>query len=274
MLQVYKKPMISPDSICKRNACVRAGYLRLQPGDLLVPHLIGRFVAEELHRGVVDLPDDRVEVLLGQVLEPGSFGQIAADPAVPVLVAATLPGTVRVGEVREHAQRLVHQHVQARLRAVVPRAVDARGRRDVLEDLVFGPGRGGRAPVVDEPGEQPAAPALHLRVHAAPRRRGADHRVRLGMAEPLPGSDRLGPVRDGRAHRDARPFRLPALFPRPAFPAARQILAQVYFVKSRWTLSALNLDTFGVQVERRRRLFPCFLLFVWLAYFMRECLFR
>ena len=177
--------------------------------------------------GVVDLTDDRVEVLLGQVLEPGSFGQIAADPAVPVLVAATLPGTVRVGEVREHAQRLVHQHVQARLRAVVPRAVDARGRRDVLEDLVFGPGRGGRALVVDEPGEQPAAPALHLRVHAAPRRRGADHRVRLEMAEPLPESDRLGPVRDGHAHRDARPFRLPALFPRPAFPAARQVLAQV-----------------------------------------------
>ena len=117
--------------------------------------------------------------------------------------------------------------MQARLRAVVPRAVDARGRRDVLEDLVFGPGRGGRALVVDEPGEQPAAPALHLRVHAAPRRRGADHRVRLEMAEPLPGSDRLGPVRDGHAHRDARPFRLPALFPRPAFPAARQILAQV-----------------------------------------------
>ena len=106
-------------------------------------------------------------------------------------------------------------------------AVDACGRRDVLENLVFGPGRGGRALVVDEPGEQPAAPALHLRVHAAPRRRGADHRVRLEMAEPLPGSDRLGPVRDGHAHRDARPFRLPALFPRPAFPAARQVLAQV-----------------------------------------------
>lgn len=43
-------------------------------------------------------------------------------------------------------------------------------------------------------------------------------------------------------------------------------------VKLRWMLSALNLDTFGVQVERRRRLFPCFV--VWLAYFMRECLFR
>ncbi len=48
----------------------------------------------------------------------------------------------------------------------------------------------------------------------------------------------------------------------------------VYFVKLRWTLSALNLNTFGVQLEHRRRLVPCFLLFVWLAYFMRECLFR
>lgn len=34
----------------------------------------------------------------------------------------------------------------------------------------------------------------------------------------------------------------------------------VYFVKSRWTLSALNLNTFGVQVERRRRLVPCFVV--------------
>ena len=31
----------------------------------------------------------------------------------------------------------------------------------------------------------------------------------------------------------------------------------VYFVKSRWTLSTLNLNTFGVQVERRRRLVLC-----------------
>lgn len=57
-------------------------------------------------------------------------------------------------------------------------------------------------------------------------------------------------------------------------PRMRGTRPAVYFVKSRWTLSALNLNTFGVQVERRRRLFPCFLLFVWLAYFMRECLFR
>jgi len=43
-------------------------------------------------------------------------------------------------------------------------------------------------------------------------------------------------------------------------------------VKLRWTCSALNLDTVGVQLEHRRRLVPCFV--VCLVYFMRECLFR
>lgn len=46
----------------------------------------------------------------------------------------------------------------------------------------------------------------------------------------------------------------------------------VYFVKLRWTCSALNLNTVGVQLEHRRRLVPCFV--VCLVYFMRECLFR
>lgn len=52
----------------------------------------------------------------------------------------------------------------------------------------------------------------------------------------------------------------------------RYIENQVYFVKLRWTCSALNLDTVGVQLEHRRRLVPCFV--VCLVYFMRECLFR
>lgn len=51
-----------------------------------------------------------------------------------------------------------------------------------------------------------------------------------------------------------------------------QLLWGVYFVKLRWTCSALNLDTVGVQLEHRRRLVPCFV--VCLVYFMRECLFR
>ena len=53
---------------------------------------------------------------------------------------------------------------------------------------------------------------------------------------------------------------------------ARRDAELVYSVKSRWTLSALNLNTVGVQLEHHRRLFLCFV--VWSVYFMRECLFR
>ena len=55
-------------------------------------------------------------------------------------------------------------------------------------------------------------------------------------------------------------------------PARGHRRGHVYFVKLRWTCSALNLDTVGVQLEHRRRLVPCFV--VCLVYFMRECLFR
>ena len=54
--------------------------------------------------------------------------------------------------------------------------------------------------------------------------------------------------------------------------ACERELDQVYSVKSRWTLSALNLNTVGVQLEHHRRLVLCFV--VWSVYFMRECLFR
>ncbi len=47
---------------------------------------------------------------------------------------------------------------------------------------------------------------------------------------------------------------------------------QLINVKLRWTCSALNLNTVGVQLEHRRRLVPCFV--VCLVYLMRECLFR
>ena len=40
--------------------------------------------------------------------------------------------------VGEHAEGLVHEQVAGGLRAVVPGAVDARGRGDVLVDVVFG----------------------------------------------------------------------------------------------------------------------------------------
>ena len=52
------------------------------------------FKFELFHGGVVDLLDDRVELVLGQGVERGFLGQVAADPAVPVLVGAALPGAV------------------------------------------------------------------------------------------------------------------------------------------------------------------------------------
>ena len=63
-----------------------------------------------------------------------------------------------------------------------------------------------------------------------------------------------------------------SLFDRRHRSAPRSFSASLYFVKLRWTCSALNLDTVGVQLEHRRRLVPCFV--VCLVYFMRECLFR
>ena len=62
--------------------------------------------------------------------------------------------------VGEHAEGLVHEQVAGGLRAVVLGAVDARGRGDVLVDVVFGARRGRRALVGDEAGDQAAALAF------------------------------------------------------------------------------------------------------------------
>lgn len=45
-------------------------------------------MAEEFHRGVIDLLDDGLKFVVGELLENGFPGQVAAYPAVPVLVAA------------------------------------------------------------------------------------------------------------------------------------------------------------------------------------------
>ena len=113
------------------------------------------------------------------------------------------------------------------LRAVVPGAVDARGRGDVLVDVVFGARRGRRALVGDEAGEQAAAPALDLRVDAPFRGGRADDGVGLEMAELMPRVDTFGPLGDRHAHRDARPLRPPALGARAMPLAPRQVLPEV-----------------------------------------------
>lgn len=64
--------------------------------------------AQDEHGPVVDLGDDLVELVLADLAEVVAFGEVAAQLAVPVLVAAALPGAERVGEVAGHAQGPVH----------------------------------------------------------------------------------------------------------------------------------------------------------------------
>lgn len=138
-----------------------------------------------------------------------------------VLVRPSLVRGVRVREMGEHAQRLVHERVAGGLRAVVPGPVDSRGRGDAVVDVIFG-ARGRQRTL--EPGEQAAALAFGLRVDAAFRRCRADDRARLEVAEPTARVHAFGPLGDGHAHRDTRvcrPFDLqPSLNPlgRPSSP--------------------------------------------------------
>lgn len=175
--------MSFPNSICKCNVRLWVACLRHYLAEFAVSNLVGCFPVQDLHGGVVDLVDDGLQVRVRQVVEAGSLGQVAADAPVAVLVVAPLVGRVRVRIVGEHAERLVHEQVAGGFRAVVPGPVDARGRGDVLVDVVFGARGGQRALVGDEPGEQTAALAFDLRVAAPPRRGGADGRVGLIMAE-------------------------------------------------------------------------------------------
>ena len=83
----------------------------------------------------------------------------------------------------EHAEGLVHEQVAGGFRAVVPGPVDARGRGDVLVDVVFGARGRQRALVGDEAGEQAAALAFDLRVDAPLGRGRADHGVGFEVAD-------------------------------------------------------------------------------------------
>lgn len=77
--------------------------------------------------GVVDLVDDGLQVRVRQAIEAGPLGQVTANASVAVLVRPSPVRGVRVREMGEHAQRLVHERVAGGLRAVVPGPVDPRG---------------------------------------------------------------------------------------------------------------------------------------------------
>ena len=58
--------------------------------EFAVSNLVGRFPVQDLHGGVVDLIDDGLQILVREVVEAGSLGQVAADAPVAVLVRAAL----------------------------------------------------------------------------------------------------------------------------------------------------------------------------------------
>ena len=64
--------------------------LRHYLAELSIPNLVGRFPVQDLHGGVVDLIDDGLQILVREVVEAGSLGQVAADAPVAVLVRAAL----------------------------------------------------------------------------------------------------------------------------------------------------------------------------------------
>lgn len=78
-----------------------------------------RAVAEFPHGTVVGLVDDLLHVPRHVGADGGAFGQVSPDHAVPVLVAAALPGAVRIGEVGGHPQPVAKLGMPGELRAVV-----------------------------------------------------------------------------------------------------------------------------------------------------------
>ena len=100
---------------------------------LLVPCLCRREPSADLQGYVVDPPGDLVELVLGQVVQARALGQVTADHAVAVLVAAPLVRAVRVRVIGQHARRLVDQQLELGLAAAVPLAASpGRGRQRAI----------------------------------------------------------------------------------------------------------------------------------------------
>ena len=80
-------------------------------------HLDGAFEVEALARSHVQLQRNGVQLLLAVYRQVCAFGQVLADQAIDVFVAAALPGAVRVAEVDRHAGSLddlgVSRHLPA-----------------------------------------------------------------------------------------------------------------------------------------------------------------
>lgn len=128
-----------------------------------------RAVAEFPHGTVVGLVDDLLHVPRHVGADGGPFGQVSPDHAVPVLVAAALPGAVRIGELGGHPQPVAKLGMPGELRAVVVGDAGPGVRRQRGEQRRLGvEARPGRL-VGNDAGHGEPGPALDLGVQMAAR---------------------------------------------------------------------------------------------------------
>ena len=131
----------------------------------------GGALAERSHGPVVGFVGDLLRFACHGGGDGRAFGRVAADHAVPVLVAAAPPRAARVGEIRGHARFVAQPGVPGELGAVVMRHSGAGGGRQPGEHgLLRRHARGGGLVGHDRGhGETGAPPDLGVQA-AAPRR--------------------------------------------------------------------------------------------------------
>jgi len=184
-------------------------------------HLDRAFEVEAFARSHIQLQSDGVQGFLTMHRQVRALGQVLADQSIDVLIAAALPGAVRVAEVDRHPGPLGDLGVPRHLPALVVGHALAHRQRHAIERRTEALQRRGRRRVGHLDQHQVAAGTLHQGAH----RRGiglALDQVALPMAWHQPVFDLR------RAHVDAEHFRDLAapIDAARARPATRLALAQ------------------------------------------------
>ncbi|VQG03386.1 Uncharacterised protein [Streptococcus pneumoniae] len=169
----------------------------------------------------IQFQGDGIQLLLAVYRQVSPLGQVLANQAVDVFVAAALPGAVRVAEVDRHAGSLGDLGMSRHLPALVVGHTLAHRQRHAIKRCTEALHRRGRRCVVHLHQHQVATGALHQRAY----RRGVGLTLDQ-VALPMP---RHQPVFDlWRAHMNADHFRDLAapIHATRARPARRLALAQ------------------------------------------------
>ena len=128
-------------------------------------HLDGAFEVEALARSHVQLQRNGVQLLLAMYRQVCALGQVLANQAVDVFVAAALPGAVRVAEVDRHAGSLGDLGVSRHLPALVVSHALAHLQRHAIERGAEAFQRRSRRRVVHLHQHQVATGSLHQRAY-------------------------------------------------------------------------------------------------------------